>query len=136
MSSGTTSGSNPARHTRRHWLAAGWAATTRLLGLYGLLLAGAALLLALLMPVAISALLIIRVLKQHSQAVAAPGPALDPEDPSSKSHGFMVWPPNQISLSASAPRLSFATSTAPASLSRFTTTAFSTGTRLRNGSAP
>src|SRR5277367_481574 len=48
-------------------------------------------------------------------AVAAPGPALDPEAPSSGSQGFMVWPPNQISLSASAPRLSFATSTAPAS---------------------
>ena len=47
-------------------------------------------------------------------AVAAPGPALDPEDPSSSSHGFIVWPPNQMSLSASAPRLSFATRTAPA----------------------
>src|SRR3981081_1267557 len=47
-------------------------------------------------------------------AVAAPGPALEPDDPSSISHGFMVWPPNQISLSASAPRLSLATSTAPA----------------------
>src|SRR6202040_2583865 len=32
--------------------------------------------------------------------VAAPGPALDPDDPSSRSHGFMVCPPNQISLSA------------------------------------
>src|SRR6201997_320498 len=30
-------------------------------------------------------------------AVAAPGPALDPEAPSAGSHGFMVWPPNQIS---------------------------------------
>src|SRR5215470_20381023 len=48
-------------------------------------------------------------------AVAAPGPALDPDAPSSSNHGFTVWPPNQISLSASAPRLSFATSTAPAS---------------------
>src|SRR5271167_2523833 len=38
-------------------------------------------------------------------AVAAPGPALDPDAPSSSSHGFTVWPPNQISLSASAPRL-------------------------------
>ena len=36
-------------------------------------------------------------------AVAAPGPALDPDAPSSSSHGFMVWPPNQMSLSASAP---------------------------------
>src|SRR5215467_5226718 len=41
-------------------------------------------------------------------AVAAPGPALDPEDPSSSSHGFIVCPPNQISFEASAPRLSFA----------------------------
>src|SRR5262249_48710256 len=36
-------------------------------------------------------------------AVAAPGPALDPEAPSSNSQGFIVWPPNQMSLSASAP---------------------------------
>src|ERR1700760_5037065 len=35
-------------------------------------------------------------------AVAAPGPALEPEEPSSISHGFIVWPPNQISLSARA----------------------------------
>ena len=48
-------------------------------------------------------------------AVAAPGPALDPDEPSSSSHGFIVWPPNQMSFSASAPRLSLATSTAPAS---------------------
>src|SRR5271165_7362002 len=44
-------------------------------------------------------------------AVAAPGPALDPDAPSSSSHGFMVCPPNQMSLSASAPRLSLAIST-------------------------
>ena len=49
-------------------------------------------------------------------AVAAPGPALDPDEPSSSSHGFMVCPPNQMSFSASAPRLSLATSTAPAAL--------------------
>src|SRR5277367_3743262 len=36
-------------------------------------------------------------------AVAAPGPALDPDDPSSISHGFMVWPPNQMSFRANAP---------------------------------
>src|SRR5262252_4381357 len=47
-------------------------------------------------------------------AVAAPGPALDPEAPSSSSQGFIVWPPNQMSLSASAPMLNLATSTAPA----------------------
>ena len=48
-------------------------------------------------------------------AVAAAGPALEPEAPSSNSHGFMVWPPNQMSFKASAPRLSLAMSTAPAS---------------------
>ena len=62
-------------------------------------------------------------------AVAAPGPALDPDAPSSSSQGFMVCPPNQISLSASAPRLSLATSTAPASFNRFTTAESSFGTR-------
>src|SRR5580692_7087267 len=46
-------------------------------------------------------------------AVAAPGPALDPDDLSSSSHGFIVWPPNQISFNANAPILSLATSTAP-----------------------
>src|SRR6476619_6057001 len=69
-------------------------------------------------------------------AVAAPGPALDPDAPSSSSHGFMVCPPNQMSLSASAPRLSFATRTAPASLRRRTTAASAAGTRFRYGSAP
>ena len=54
-------------------------------------------------------------------AVAAPGPALDPDAPSSSSHGFIVWPPNQMSFSASAPSESLATSTAPASFSRATT---------------
>src|ERR1700751_1853917 len=51
-------------------------------------------------------------------AGAARGPSLDPDAPSSGSHGFIVWPPNQMSLSASAPRLSLATSTAPASWRR------------------
>ena len=69
-------------------------------------------------------------------AVAAPGPALEPEEPSSSSHGFIVCPPNQMSFSASAPRLSFATSTAPASCRRRTTAASAVGTRLRKGSAP
>src|SRR5580704_17050576 len=64
-------------------------------------------------------------------AVADPGPALEPEEPSSSSHGFIVWPPNQISFSASAPRLSFATSTAPAAFNRATTAAFEVGTRFR-----
>src|SRR5215469_17009684 len=68
-------------------------------------------------------------------AVAAPGPSLDPDAPSSSNQGFIVCPPNQMSLSASAPRLSLAMSTAPASFRRWTTTAFSSGTRLRQGSA-
>src|ERR1700684_1234068 len=69
-------------------------------------------------------------------AVAAPGPALEPDAPPPISHGFMVWPPNQMSLSASAPKLSFATRTAPASCSRRTTAASVAGTRVRYGSAP
>ena len=69
-------------------------------------------------------------------AVAAPGPALEPDAPSSSSHGFIVCPPNQMSFSASAPMLSFAMRTAPASVSRRTTAESAVGTRLRNGSAP
>src|SRR5579859_1274727 len=69
-------------------------------------------------------------------AVAAPGPALDPDDPSSMSHGFIVCPPNQISFNASAPELSLATSTAPVSSNPATTAASFFGTRLRKGSAP
>src|SRR5205085_5300423 len=68
-------------------------------------------------------------------AVAAPGPALDPDAPSSSSHGFIVWPPNQMSFSASAPRLNFAINTAPAAFNRRTTVE-SAGTRFLNGSAP
>ena len=64
-------------------------------------------------------------------AVAAPGPALEPPEPSSRSHGFMVWPPNQTSFKARAPSDSFAMSTAPASRSRETTKASASGTRLR-----
>src|SRR5437762_8016523 len=69
-------------------------------------------------------------------AVAAPGPALEPDAPSSSNHGFTVWPPNQMSFSARAPRLSFARSTAPAAWRRLTTAASSFGMRLRKGSAP
>src|SRR6266851_2849478 len=69
-------------------------------------------------------------------AVAAPGPALEPDEPSSSSHGFIVCPPNQISFNAKAPRLNFATKTAPASCNLFTTAASFVGTRSRNGSAP
>ena len=52
-------------------------------------------------------------------AVAAPGPALDPDAPSSSSQGFIVCPPNQMSLSASAPRLSFAMNFAPSASTKF-----------------
>src|SRR5207248_7126590 len=69
-------------------------------------------------------------------AVAAPGPALEPDAPSSTSQGFIVWPPNQMSLSASAPSESFASSTAPASSNRRTTAESAAGTRFRKGSAP
>ena len=58
----------------------------------------------------------------NAAATAAPGPALDPDAPSSSNHGFIVWPPNQMSLSASAPSDNLAISTAPASCSRATTT--------------
>ncbi len=69
-------------------------------------------------------------------AVAAPGPALDPDAPSSSTQGFIVCPPNQMSLRARAPRLSFAISTPPAALSRATTAESAVGTRFLNGSAP
>jgi hypothetical protein len=72
----------------------------------------------------------------RAAAVAAPGPALDPDAPSSRSHGFIVWPPNQMSLSASAPSDSLAKSTAPASFSLRTTAESAAGIRLRKGSAP
>ena len=62
-------------------------------------------------------------------ATAEPGPALDPEEPSSSSHGFMVWPPNQTSFSANAPMLNLASSTAPAAFSRSTTALFAVGMR-------
>src|SRR5436190_18508641 len=72
----------------------------------------------------------------NAAAVAAPGPALEPDAPSSCSHGFIVCPPNQMSLSARAPSESLAIITAPASFRRRTTNESAEGTRLRNGSAP
>ena len=66
-------------------------------------------------------------------AVAAPGPALEPDEPSSSSQGFIVWPPNQMSFNASAPMLSLATSTAPAALSRSTTALFFRGNAVAIG---
>ncbi len=50
--------------------------------------------------------------------VAEADPADDPEDPCSKSHGLRVFPPNHTSPHASAPSVSFAISTAPASSRR------------------
>src|SRR5215467_9194436 len=58
-------------------------------------------------------------------AVAEAGPADDPLDPCFGFHGLRVTPPNQTSPCASAPNVNFATSTAPASSSRFTTVASS-----------
>lgn len=66
MSSGTTSGGNPARHARRPWLAAGCTAAARLLALYALLLAGAGLLLALIAPMLLTGVLIARGLTRQS----------------------------------------------------------------------
>src|SRR5690606_29535038 len=56
-------------------------------------------------------------------AVAEPGPADEPLEPSSGFHGLRVMPPNQRSPCASAPIVSFATSTAPAASSFSTTVA-------------
>ncbi len=56
-------------------------------------------------------------------AVAEPGPADDPLDPCCGFHGLLVRPPNHRSPCASAPSVSLATSTAPASRSRSTTVA-------------
>src|SRR5216684_5375175 len=64
----------------------------------------------------------------HPAAVAEAGPAEDPLDPWFSFHGLRVTPPNQTSPCASAPRVSFATNTAPASSKRFTTVAFSSMT--------
>src|SRR5215467_12300025 len=61
----------------------------------------------------------------HPADVAEAEPADDPLDPCAGFHGLRVLPPNQRSSMASAPRLSFATSTAPAASSRFTTVASS-----------
>ena len=56
-------------------------------------------------------------------AVALQLPALLPLEPSSGFHGLRVFPPNQVSSIASSPRLSLASSTAPAASKRFTTVA-------------
>src|SRR5579862_513670 len=61
----------------------------------------------------------------HPAAVAEAGPAEDPLEPCPGRQGFRVTPPNQLSPSARAPSVSFATRTAPASSRRFTTVASS-----------
>src|SRR5215475_4543104 len=58
-------------------------------------------------------------------AVADADPADDPLEPCFVFHGLRVMPPNHLSPWASAPRVSFATSTAPAASRRFTTVASS-----------
>jgi hypothetical protein len=45
--------------------------------------------------------------------VLAAGPADEPEEPSIMFHGFLVWPPNQISSKAKDPVASLAMRTAP-----------------------
>ena len=63
MSSGSTQWGNPARRPRRRpWLAAGGPAAVRLVGLFGLLLAGAALLFFLIAPLLVAGALIARFL--------------------------------------------------------------------------
>ena len=57
-------------------------------------------------------------------AVAEPGPAEEPLEPCSVFHGFRVFPPNHTSPQASAPSVSLATNTAPASSNFWTTVAF------------
>jgi len=44
----------------------------------------------------------------HPAAVAEAGPADDPLDPPSRSHGFLVFPPYQTSPWANAPKVSLA----------------------------
>src|SRR5256885_17088972 len=51
-------------------------------------------------------------------AVAAPGPADDPDASCSVFHGLRVTPPNHCAVTASAPVESFATRIAPAFVSR------------------
>ena len=69
-------------------------------------------------------------------AVPAADPALDPLEPFSRFQGLLVRPSNQRSPYANAPSVVLATSTAPASSSRFTTAASSSGTRSLYGVAP
>src|SRR3982750_2216604 len=69
-------------------------------------------------------------------AVADAGPADDPLEPWSTFHGFFVVAPNQMSPCASSPRVSLATSTAPAASNRCTTVASASITWSLYGPAP
>jgi hypothetical protein len=60
---------------------------------------------------------------RHPAATALALPADDPLDPCFGFHGFLVLAPNHRSPCASAPIVSFATSTAPAASNRSTTVA-------------
>src|SRR5690348_77896 len=68
--------------------------------------------------------------------VADAGPADDPLEPCAGFHGLRVFPPNHTSPSASAPNVSFATSTAPAASKRCTTVASSSNICFSNPPAP
>src|SRR6185437_1147837 len=72
----------------------------------------------------------------HPAAVAEAGPAEEPLEPWSGFHGLRVTPPYQWSPSASAPSVSFATSTAPAASRRLTTVASSSIIWSLYGAAP
>src|SRR5262249_16470523 len=69
-------------------------------------------------------------------AVADAGPADDPLDPCFVFQGFRVTPPNHISPCARAPKVNFATSTAPALSSCCTTVASSSIIWCSNPPAP
>src|SRR3984885_2136094 len=68
--------------------------------------------------------------------VADAGPADDPLDPCFGFQGLRVRPPNHLSPIASAPSVSLATSTAPASSRRLTTMASSSISCFSNPPAP
>src|SRR5277367_842781 len=72
----------------------------------------------------------------HPAAVADVEPADEPLEPCFVFHGLRVRPPNHLSPIASAPRVVFATSTAPAASSRLTTVASSSKLCFSNPPAP
>src|ERR1051325_1686200 len=72
----------------------------------------------------------------HPAAVAEAEPADEPLEPCCGFHGLRVMPPNHLSPSASAPSVSLASRTAPASSSRLTTVASSSIFWSSNPPAP